>query len=85
MDNLLTEQNSTAKPYLFASNLSFLQESDSETSNKLATLIAFYDWPINILNLVELGGELDYIEMVVEFEKFCLDVRSAFSVYRVLN
>lgn len=73
------------KRYLFSSNTTFLQDANSETSAKMATLITFYDLPINILNLVDLGGQLNYFRMLVEFKKLGLDTHTVQCIFKVLN
>lgn len=79
------QQVACMKRYLFSSNTTFLQESNSETSAKMATLITFYDLPINILNLVDLGGQLNYFRMLVEFKKLGLDTHTVQCIFKVLN
>lgn len=79
------QQIACTKRYLFSSNTTFLQESTGDISSKLSTLITFYDLPINVLNLVDLGGQLNYLRMLVEFKKLGLDTHTIQCIFKVLN
>ncbi len=79
------QQIACMKRYLFSSNTAFLQEASSEISCKMASLITFYDLPINVLNLVDLGGQLNYFRMLVEFKKLGLDTHTIQCIFKVLN
>lgn len=85
MEQLLLQQVACMKRYLFSSNTTFLQETNVETSAKIATLITFYDLPINILNMVDLGGQLNYFRMLVEFKKLGLDTPTIQCIFKVLK
>lgn len=79
------QQTAGIKRFLFSSNTTFLQESNCGISLKMATLITFYDLPINVLNLVDLGGPLNYYRMLVEFKKLGLDTHTIQCIFKVLT
>lgn len=85
MERLRVQQATSLKRYLFSSDTTFLQESSYDTATKLANLITFYDLPINILNLVDLGGQLNYFRMLVEFKKVGLDTHTIQCIFKVLQ
>lgn len=66
--------------YLFSSNVSFLQEvSDGKILKDVATLITFFELPINVMNCVELngaGGKPNLFRLFVELKKHNLDLTS---------
>uniref|UniRef100_A0A1B0CGG3 beta-N-acetylhexosaminidase n=1 Tax=Lutzomyia longipalpis TaxID=7200 RepID=A0A1B0CGG3_LUTLO len=66
------------KQFLFSSSINFLQDGNlsTVTLTKLAILVVFYDLPINVLNFVDLRGQLNYLGMLVELKRLNLDTKS---------
>lgn len=85
MEHLIIQHVACIKRYLFSSNTTFLQEYNGDIAAKIATLITFYDLPINILNLVDLSGQLNYFRMIVEFKKLGLDTHTIQCISKVLH
>ncbi|KAJ6638177.1 Anaphase-promoting complex subunit 1 [Pseudolycoriella hygida] len=85
MEQLLSQHIPSMKRYLFSSNATYLQETDPRTALQIAILITFYDLPINIMNVVHLGGQLNYSRMLLECKKVNLDVHTVQCMFKMLN
>lgn len=86
MERWTDEQNLLLKQYLFSSNCNFLQDSSINDLNIVASLITFYDLPINVMNCVDVGtGPLNYFRMLIELKKLNLDSCTIQCVSRILN
>uniref|UniRef100_A0A1B0CZC4 Uncharacterized protein n=1 Tax=Phlebotomus papatasi TaxID=29031 RepID=A0A1B0CZC4_PHLPP len=74
------------KQFLFSSSINFLQDGNlsTVTLTKLAILVVFYDLPINVLNFVDLRGQLNYLGMLVELKRLKLDTNSIHCISKIL-
>lgn len=74
------------KQFLFSSGINFLQDGNlsTVTLTKLAILVVFYDLPINVLNFVDLRGQLNYLGMLVELKRLKLDTNSIHCISKIL-
>lgn len=80
MDKMLIDHSSYLKRYLFSSNINYLQEvSDLQTLKEIATVVTYFDLPINVMNLIDLrgaSGQPNILCLLVELKKLKFDLKS---------
>lgn len=89
MEQLSYNHSDLLKQFLFSSNIAYLQECVPKHLQHISALITFYNLPINILNCCDLSdgtdGSLNYLRMLMEFQKFNLNPSTIHCISRILQ
>lgn len=80
MDRKLTNHLNLLRRYLFSSNVNFLQDiNETKKLKDVATLITFFDLPINLMNCIDLNGvsgKPNLFRILIAMKELNLDLTS---------